>query len=103
MGAVMSYALALGKGRPSPAGVIALSGFIPNVEGFEFDLEARQGLPVAIGHGTQDPVIPVQFGRDARRALEGAGARVLYRESPMLHSIDPVFIGALPRWLSTVL
>ena len=34
-GAVMTYALGLGAGRPRPAGLIALSGFIPSVEGFE--------------------------------------------------------------------
>lgn len=103
MGAVMSYALALGAGRPSPAAVLAFSGFIPTVEGFELDLSARRGLPVAIGHGTQDPVIGVQFGRDARRRLEEAGARVLYRESPMFHAIDPLFVQLLRSWLWEVL
>lgn len=102
MGAVMSYAVSLGSGRPSPAGVVALSGFLPTVEGFELDLSARRGLPVAIGHGTQDPVISVEFGRDARRALEEAGARVLYRESPMFHAIDPRFVRSLQTWLSEV-
>src|ERR671924_1370229 len=29
MGAVMSYSVALGPGRPLPAGLVALSGFIP--------------------------------------------------------------------------
>jgi phospholipase/carboxylesterase len=101
MGAVMSYALALGSGRPSPAGVLAFSGFIPTVEGFEIDLK-RRGLPIAIGHGTQDPVIPVDFGREARRALEGAGARVLYRESPMFHAIDPLFLRVLATWLPEI-
>jgi phospholipase/carboxylesterase len=100
MGAVMSYALGLGAGRPAPAGVLALSGFIPTVEGFELDLSRRQGLPVAIGHGTEDPVIPVQFARDARRRLEEAAARVLYRESRMFHGIDPVFIHMLHNWLA---
>lgn len=100
MGAVMSYGVSLRSGRPSPAGVLALSGFIPRVEGFELDMSARQGLPVAIGHGTHDPVIPVGFGREARRELEGAGASVLYRESPMAHAIDPLFLPALRTWLS---
>ena len=45
-GAVMSYALGLGSGRPAPAGIIALSGFIPTVEGFELDLASHAGLPV---------------------------------------------------------
>ncbi|HVE67132.1 MAG TPA: phospholipase, partial [Solirubrobacteraceae bacterium] len=34
-GAVMSYAAGLGRGRPAPAGIMALSGFMPEVEGFE--------------------------------------------------------------------
>ena len=102
MGAVMSYALALGDGRPSPAGVLAFSGFIPTVEGFELDLSVRRNLPVAIGHGTQDPVISVEFGRLARGTLEEAGARVVYRESPMFHAIDPLFVRGLQGWLSDV-
>jgi phospholipase/carboxylesterase len=102
MGAVMSYALGLGAGRPAPAGILALSGFIPTVEGFELNIAGRESFPVAIGHGTQDPVISVEFARDARRRLEAAGARVLYRESRMLHGIDPVFIHVLQNWLADV-
>jgi phospholipase/carboxylesterase len=99
MGAVMSYALGLGVGRPAPAGVIAFSGFMPTVEGFELDLSDRDGYPVAIGHGTQDPVISVQFGRDARRRLEEAGAAVVYRETQMFHAIDPAFVRGLQSWV----
>jgi phospholipase/carboxylesterase len=98
MGAVMSYALSLGAGRPPPAALIALSGFMPRVEGFELDLEGHVGLPVAIGHGSFDPIIPVEFGRDARERLEAAGFDVLYREAPMAHSVDPGFLAELrPR------
>ena len=99
-GGVMSYALGLGAGRPSPAGIIALSSFIPTVSGFSIDLESRRGLPVAIGHGTQDPVIGVEFGRDARDRLTAAGLDVLYREAPMSHTIDPEFIPELQGWLA---
>ena len=102
MGAVMSYALGLGAGRVAPAGILALSGFIPTVEGFTLDLSHCDGLPVAIGHGTHDPVIPVQFSRDARRQLEAAGARVLYRESSMFHGIDAAFVHVLQNWLADV-
>jgi phospholipase/carboxylesterase len=98
-GSVMAYALGLGAGRPRPAGIMALSGFIPQVDGFEVDLGNAAGLPVAIGHGTHDPVISVEFGRDARERLVNAGADVLYRESPMSHTIDPTFLRELPAWL----
>jgi phospholipase/carboxylesterase len=99
MGAVMSYATGLGPGRLTPAGIMALSGFIPTVEGFELELERARDLPIAIAHGTADPVIPVDFGRDARRRLEDAGADVTYRESPVPHTIDPSFIPELRSWL----
>lgn len=98
-GTVMSYAAGLGAGRPAPAGILALSGFMPTVEGFELDLSGREGYPVAIGHGIHDPVISVEFGRDARDRLEAAGADVLYREAPVMHGIDPAFIPVLQSWL----
>ena len=98
-GAVMSHALALAAGRPRPAGVLALSGFLPTVEGLTLDLDARAGLPAAIGHGTYDPVIPVEFGRQARDRLQAAGLEVTWRESPMDHTIDPGYLAELRDWL----
>jgi phospholipase/carboxylesterase len=102
-GAVMSYALGLGAGRPRPAGILAFSGFMPTVEEFELDLAQAEGLPVAIGHGEYDPVIGVEWGRDARERLEAAGAQVTYRESPMPHSIDPDYLAELrTSWLPNI-
>jgi phospholipase/carboxylesterase len=95
----MSYALGLGAERPAPAGIIALSGFLPRVPGFALDLESRQGLPVAIGHGTHDPVIGVQFGREASQILEEGGLEVTWRESPMMHGVDPAYLSELEGWL----
>ena len=102
-GCVMSYALALAAGRPRPAGLIGLSGFIPAVDELELDLARAQGWPVAIGHGTFDPVIGVQWGRQARERLEAASADLTYRESPMDHTIDPAFLAELRNWLNRVL
>ena len=101
-GAVMSYALGLGRGRPRPAAIVALSGFVPSVPGFELDLgEPRP--PVAIGHGVFDAVISVEFGRRARALLEQAGGRILYRESPLPHTVDPRFVAELRPWLASAL
>ena len=101
-GAVMTYALGLGRGRPRPAGLVALSGFIPSAEGFELDLEALDGYPVAIGHGTHDGVIGVEWGRLAQMRLRTAGAAVRYHETEMAHSIDPAFVRDLRVWLGHV-
>ena len=97
-GGVMTYSLGLGSGRPRPAALIALSSFVPTVEGFELDLSPPLP-PVAIGHGTLDNVIPVEFGRRARALLEEAGADVLYRETPMFHQIDPGYVDEIAAWL----
>jgi phospholipase/carboxylesterase len=101
-GAVMSYALGLARGRPRPAAIVALSGFVPTVDGFELDLE-RPLPPVAIGHGIHDPVIGVEWGRRAQALLEEAGAEVLHREYPLPHAIDPRFVGELVPWLRRAL
>jgi phospholipase/carboxylesterase len=98
---VMAYSFSLGAGRSRPAALIALSGFIPTVEGFELDLTDIP--PVAIAHGTYDPVISVEFGRQARKILEEAGASVLYREYPLPHTIDPRFLTELRSWLGQAL
>ena len=101
-GAVMTYALSLGSGRPRPAASIALSGFMPTVPGFELDLEPPLP-PVAIGHGTFDPVISVDWSRQAKETLEAAGADVLYREYPLPHAVDPGFLGELAPWIASKL
>jgi phospholipase/carboxylesterase len=98
-GTVMAYTLGLGKGSPIPAGILALSGFIPTVEGWESDLESRRGLPVLISHGARDPVIGVDFARAARELLDAGGLEVTYRESPGGHQIDGPTIDAAREWL----
>lgn len=102
-GTVMTYAMAFGKGRPRPAGIMAFSGFMPQVEGFELELSKARELPVALGHGTADMVIPVEWGRHARQRLDAEGAKIMYAESPMGHSIDPRFAASLPGWVAEVL
>jgi phospholipase/carboxylesterase len=59
------------------------------VDGFELDPESRAGMPISISHGTYDPVISVDFGREARDRLDEAGLRVAYREDPVAHQIAP--------------
>jgi phospholipase/carboxylesterase len=101
-GAVITYSLSLGTGRPRPAGFIALSGFMPTVEGFSLDLSPP--LPrAAVGHGTYDNVISVDWSRQARAELVAADADVLYRESPLPHAVDPRFVAELQRWIETTI
>jgi phospholipase/carboxylesterase len=94
-GTVMSWAMTLGPDRPRPAGVIALSGFLPRVPGYALDPGKLAGVPVAIAHGTLDPVIPFRFGAEAAETLTEAGAEVVRLESDVPHMVDPAWIEPL--------
>jgi phospholipase/carboxylesterase len=101
MGAVISYSLGLAAARPAPAGIMAFSGFLPEVAGWEPDLAARRGLPVFAAHGRQDAVISVELGRSAAARLAAAGLDIDYHESDATHRIDPCELPAAAAWLQS--
>src|SRR6476660_8022566 len=95
-----NYAMALGDDRPAVAGIIAFSGFVPVVDGWQPQLEDRRATRAFIAHGRADPVIEVGFGRRARDLLECGGLAVEYRESDVAHAIDPDVLPAAAKWLT---
>jgi phospholipase/carboxylesterase len=103
MGSVMSYAMGLGADRPAVAGILAFSGFVPTVAGWEPALADRQGKRAFIAHGRRDPIIEVGFGQRARDLLEAGGMEVEYRESDIGHQIDPAHLAAATVWLRETL
>lgn len=103
MGSVMSHALGLSSDRPAPAGIMAYSGFVPTVSGWEPSLADRSTLRTFIAHGRLDPVIGVEFGRRAQKLLTSAGLEVEYHESDVGHQIDPAFLPAATAWLAATL
>ena len=103
MGAVMSYSLGLGPDRPAPAGILALSGFVPQVEGWEPSLADRRGLRAFVAHGRRDPVIGVTFAQRARELLEAGGIDLEYHESDAMHHVDPQHVAPAAAWLEATL
>jgi phospholipase/carboxylesterase len=97
MGSVMSYSLGLGPDRPAPAGILAFSGFIPTVDGWEPQIP--RSTAAFIAHGRADPIIGVDFARTAKRLLEDAGMNVDYHETGGGHTIDPTTIRPAADWL----
>ncbi len=73
---------------------------MPEVEGFELDLSDLDGYPVAVAHGSLDPVIPVEFGRAAAERVRAAGADLLWRETPVPHTIDPRVLPELQAFVA---
>ena len=103
MGSVMSYSLGLAAERPPPAGILAFSGFVPTVEGWEPHLADRTATRAFIAHGRNDPIMDVAFARRARELLEAGGLDVVYHESDAAHTIDPAHLPAAADWLSSVI
>jgi phospholipase/carboxylesterase len=103
MGAVMSYAMALGADRPAVAGILAFGGFVPVVDGWEPAPTDRQATRAFIAHGRRDPIIEVGFAQRARDLLEAGGLAVTYRESDVGHQIDPAHLADASAWLGETL
>ena len=100
MGSVMSYALGLGGDRPPPAGILAFSGFVPTVDGWEPDLASRPSVRAFVAHGRNDPIMEIAFARRARELLEAGGLDVEYHESDAAHEIDPAHLPPAAAWLT---
>jgi phospholipase/carboxylesterase len=103
MGAVMSYTMGLSATRPAVAGILAFSGFVPTVEGWEPALADRTETQAFISHGRRDPVIGIDFAERARELLTEGGLDVTYRESDLGHQIDPAHLREASAWLGEVL
>lgn len=99
-GTAMSYGVALGAGRPSPAGILAMSGFFPIVDGWTADLASRPNLPVCVVHGELDAVISSDFGVRAAETLRDGGLAVEEHYSQAGHHIDPRLVPAIADWIN---
>lgn len=102
-GGAVALALALGTGRPRAAGALAMSCFLPMVRGWRLDIHAKARMPAFVCQGAFDNIIPVGFGRRTNDVLNEEGPlSVTYRETRVLHSIDPELLPEMSQWVSAV-
>jgi phospholipase/carboxylesterase len=103
-GAIMAYETALRRPN-SVGGIAALSGrLLPVVRG-ELTVSADLSrLPVFIGHGSDDPQLPVNDATEAAGALQALGMKPQLHVYPGLgHSIGEAELADLKGWLVQVL
>ena len=98
-GAILSYATALTYPE-KVAKVVALSGYfnqeiMPEV----IDTNAISHLKFFVSHGSVDQVIPVDWARKAKPALENLGLEVEYHEYPVGHGVAPQNFFDFKNWL----
>ena len=102
-GGALAVALGLGRSdRDHPAGVLAMSAYLPEVDGVEYDWDAAKDIPVLVQHGTHDPLLPVERGRALAEALEEHGVPVTYGEYPIEHQVAMESVQQAHDWLLEV-
>ena len=102
-GGALAVALGLQRTeRARPAAVLAMSTYLPEVDGVDYDWPAAKAQPVLVQHGTEDPLIPVDRGRSMARTLEGHGVPVVYGEYPMGHQVALESVQQAKGWLDAV-
>jgi phospholipase/carboxylesterase len=98
-GGVMAFDLVL-RDPARFAGLAALSSWLPNdLANTIPESEALENFPVLVQHGTEDPMIPVDRGRETRQRLTAMGVDLSYREYAMQHEIRPESLRDLVGWL----
>jgi phospholipase/carboxylesterase len=99
-GTIMGLSVALT--RPEKvAGVVAMSGRFPDAIRPQLaPPEELRGLPILLQHGTEDPVLPIHYGRAARETFDGLPVRLEYREYQMGHHVTQESLADASAWLT---
>lgn len=102
-GGALAVALGLrASDRTHPAGVIAMSAYLPEVDGIDYDWAAAASIPMLVQHGTRDPLLPVERGRALAASLVEHSAPVVYTEYPMEHQVAMESVQQAHGWLLKV-
>jgi phospholipase/carboxylesterase len=98
-GAAMAAAVLLDQ-AVSVRGAVLHSGRVPP-EARPPTAEALEGVEVLVLHGTEDPVLPPERGRELVALLAPAlGERLEHREYPAAHEVTGETLGDAARWLT---
>jgi len=98
-GAVALYAGL--RHRERLAGIIALSTYLVDIEHLaEEASEANRDIPIFMAHGSQDPMVRLEWGDASRRALVQNGYRVEWHTYVMQHAVVWEEIEAVSAFLA---
>jgi phospholipase/carboxylesterase len=89
------------------AGLMALSTYLPLADHFRDEVvnnasTVNQDLPIFMAHGSFDPVLPMNLGRNSADRLLEAGYKVEWHDYPMAHAVCAEEIDDIRNWLLSV-
>jgi phospholipase/carboxylesterase len=86
------------------AGMMVLSGYLPLAQRVAKERSAENGsAPIFMGHGREDPVIPIAAAKSSRLHLVKFGYRIEWHEYRMQHTVCDQEIAHIGAWLTKVL
>lgn len=65
--------------------------------------DGAKATPVFLGHGSSDPLIPIELGDMTKDMLQLKGANVEFHKYPMAHSACPEELQDVAAFLARVL
>ena len=100
-------AIALHTGLRHPeriAGIMALSTYVPVEEKLSAERStANRDVPIFMGHGSDDPIIPLVRAEQSRNLLKSLGYPAEWHKYAMPHSVCPEELADIGTWLGKVL
>ena len=98
-GTILSYAVALSYPQKVHR-VVAISGYLnTEIAKENYAQNDFKNLKIFASHGTVDQVIPVDWARKAKPALEALGIETTYKEYPIGHGVSPQNFYDFKSWL----
>jgi phospholipase/carboxylesterase len=86
------------------AGIMGLSCYMLLEDALPTErTRANYQTPIFLAHGSQDPLVDVRRGTEAKQLLEAGGYPVEWHAYPMPHSVCPQEIVDIAAWLRKVL
>lgn len=84
------------------AGLLALSTYFATKESISLTDENKD-LPIFIGHGTQDAIVPHTLGQQANELLTSKGYPSVYKTYPVAHGVHNQEITDIGHWIAQCL
>ena len=102
-GGVLALQTGLRQSKPL-AGLMALSSYLPMSPMVEVERNAASNsVPIFMGHGITDNIVPLALGRMSRDTLIKLGYEVEWHQYTMPHSVCPEELADIGVWLKRVL
>ena len=84
-------------------GILALSGYLPQASTvLSHSTSMNKHVPIFIGHGTQDAIVPYFLGEALHKQLEQEGYPVTWKAYPMPHSVCAEEIRDIANWIENI-